>query len=663
MNLTSSNPDPPTFRRAILRSVLLACGVVIALFGLFEITESFWLDDFTAEELQPFHLFRGIFIALVSVILVGWLVVKASDSLLSAQKWTLGERPNQRKRLEKFINWFIIMRWVAVFLALVLVYLVIFVYKWLPMEVWWPVIITIGCLGVFNVIFMILDRHHNFDRFLLPVQAYVDLVLLTILLHFSGGIENPFTFILLIHVLIAGILLSQKQFYAVTATAIILLIVMAAGEITGIFEHYTLTVFPHFEDYGTTVHASQKPLYVSSVVGLMATIFLLSAFFIDTIMSRIRSDEQQLALFADQSLEQRQLIEKSLETTKTGLLVSSKKGIPLWANLIWEIWFDQTFINGTVSDSASDEAGFIAKTLKDGKTRTNEITVNDTGHGNESRTFRITTAALLDKDGNYDRAVSLAMDITEQKEAQQQMLRAGKLAAVGELAGKIAHEVNNPITIISAKSRLLLFRRADEMSEKMKQEMIKIIDAADRVSDIAKGLLSYCRPSVAFRNKLDLCIPIQNALSMIEQTAQKNGISIENHLPDSLLPVMANADEMQQVFLNLFLNALDAMPEGGRLIIKADQPTNEGKEATGFLILWIQDTGDGIPQNIQNKIFEPFFTTKEKEHGTGLGLSICSGIIRSHEGSINVGSKPGQGTTFTIKIPTAPFQEGVKKNG
>ena len=139
---------------------------------------------------------------------------------------------------------------------------------------------------------------------------------------------------------------------------------------------------------------------------------------------------------------------------------------------------------------------------------------------------------------------------------------------------------------------------------------------------------------------------------MIEQQAQTAGVRIEEDLSGTLPTVVANAGELEQVFLNLFLNALDAMPNGGVLRVSAQtgHVLCDGKQAVA---LSVQDTGSGVPAAIQERIFEPFFTTKQEGHGTGLGLSICLGLVRSHDGEIDVKSEPGGGARFTVKLPTA----------
>lgn len=643
------------FKKRILRSLLIVSAFIIVFYLLFEVVEFWWLSDLDMEMLHLIYIIRGLFISLLAVTLVAWLLIRSSQPLLSSEEWVKGKWQTVETRIIRFNHWFIAMRWVAIFVASILIFVVVRINEWLPMKVWWPLMTMIALLVFLNISYQLLLKKGGYDQRLLPFQAYADLIVLIIMLHFSGGIENPLTLMMLIHVFIAGIILSRKHLYAVTASAIFLLVIMAGGEAIGKLDHYTLNVFPHFEEHGTHIHAAHMPLYVLSHVGLMVTIFLLTAYFVGTIMNRIRHDEIQLETFANQSLEQRQLIEKALETAGTGLCVLDQNGSHHLTNQTWAKWFGP-YSSEKLNENAEYKS--IMETLADGQPRTNEFILESdaSDHVNRSRIYQVTTAPLLDKDGNFDHAVALASDITDKKEAQEQMIRAGKLAAVGELAGKIAHEVNNPIGIISAKCRLMLSDKSFKLPEKVEEELKKITEASDRVSDIAKGLLSYCRPSTAERKALDLRIPIENALYMILENAEHSGILIENRLPDNLPLVEVNTQEMRQVFLNVFLNALDAMPDGGKLSIDAVLPNNDQP----YLNINITDTGTGIPDPIKKEIFEPFFTTKEEGKGTGLGLSICMGLIRSHNGYMEIHSEAGTGTTVALYLPVIKTQKEEK---
>jgi len=240
----------------------------------------------------------------------------------------------------------------------------------------------------------------------------------------------------------------------------------------------------------------------------------------------------------------------------------------------------------------------------------------------------------------------------EQKSAQASMLRAGKLAAVGELAGQVAHEVNNPIAIINAKSRLLLSDRRDKMSDDVAEEIEKLIVLSSRVAEIAQGLLSYARPSTSEMTPQIVTPWVSRALNMVRQRAENSGIQIDEHLPDDLPETSVNAKEIEQIFLNLFLNALDAMPDGGNLNVYARTGDSDDRE---YVDVITEDSGSGIPLDVQDRIFEPFFTAKPEGQGTGLGLSVCHGLVSRYGGSIQVKSEEGKGTSMTVRLPVHQF--------
>jgi len=256
----------------------------------------------------------------------------------------------------------------------------------------------------------------------------------------------------------------------------------------------------------------------------------------------------------------------------------------------------------------------------------------------------------VDKDDRISHVVELAHEVTELRRTRQRAVRAEKLAALGELAGKVAHEVNNPNAIISGKTRLLLSEHADELSPRTAEELAKIVELSDRVARIVQGLLSYTRPSHGMPAAVDIRDPIAKALAMVETRAARAGVRLEQYLPEALPEAHVNAQEMEQVFLNLFLNALDAMPDGGLLSVTAS-PEKADDEVTGRLVVVVEDDGTGIPPQHVERVFEPFFTTKPEGSGTGLGLPVCMGLVRSNRGTIQLESDQGGGTRVTLRLP------------
>jgi signal transduction histidine kinase len=454
----------------------------------------------------------------------------------------------------------------------------------------------------------------------------------------------------------------------VAASAGALFMLMAWGEWSGLLHHHFVPALPHGET-GWKADAAHNTFYVAGVTSLQSALFFFVAYTVSTLVERARFQERRLEALAEEARAERRLLEQALETTGTALRVTNPNLQPRWINAQWREWFGSGDPDASPRGQGTDRftnplvAAHERASAADTGMESLQVTelalafLPDDGPGHargrrHDRVFRITTAPLINRDGTVGDVVDLAQEITQQKQAEAHMMRAAKLAAVGELAGNVAHEVNNPIAIISAKARLLLADHRNGMSAKTAEEIGKIVDLADRVARIAQGLLSYCRPSPARRVPLDIRVPIRKALSMIEQRARSSGVHVEDRLGHSMPPVRANASEIEEVFLNLFLNALDAMPAGGGLSISTASPDN-GPSPVPCVEVAVEDTGIGIADEIRGEIFEPFLSTKEEGRGTGLGLSICLGIIRSHGGTIDVDSAPGQGTRFAVRLPIA----------
>lgn len=633
-------------------------AVSFLLFLLHDLLVNKWLSGADRQALQLESLIGHIFFSVVVAAVAGWLIVKnarAFPAVSSAKaEWSANSRLSDAEWPIVFAEWFVAMRWIAVLLSGLLVFLSIWVLDWLPADVWWPLMITVATLAGTNFLYTALLRREWQVPRLLQVQAYADLVILVILLHFSGGIENPLSLMMLFHVIIGGLVLSRRQAYAIALCAIGLFALLAWAEWAGVVGHYNLQLFPH-EQIG---HHS---VYVLSLVAIQGVVFLLVAYFVTTLVERMRDARRQIEKMNEQALSERQLLERSLETTGSALRVLNHDLSPAWANRRWTEWFGCTPDQAREGLSRLNQGNSPARqTLVDQQIRETEVVCAHDEHaaspevgGTITRVFRVITAPLLDDKGAVTQIVELSRETTHEKQMQDQMIWAGKLAAVGELAGQVAHEVNNPIAIISAKARLLLSDHPGEMSPKVSQELRKITETADRIARIAQGLLSYCRPASGTRALLDARGPVRKALAMIEPRAQKAGVRIEEQLAGALPMVLASAGELEQVFLNLLLNALDALPDGGVVSVAA-QAGQVLRDGTPAIALSVQDTGAGIPEALRAKIFEPFFSTKQVGHGTGLGLSICVGLVRSHGGEIAVESERGHGARFIVKLPVAP---------
>ena len=260
---------------------------------------------------------------------------------------------------------------------------------------------------------------------------------------------------------------------------------------------------------------------------------------------------------------------------------------------------------------------------------------------------------VRDKEGNVFGILGIFWDITEEKRRQEelektreQLIQAGKMASTGQLAAGVAHELNNPLTSILGFAQLLL-KQMDKKDPGFKS-VKTIVEETKRCKSIIQNLLSFSRQSQKKDLKLlDINLPLRPTLGLVREQMKFRDIELIENLAPNLPLIKANPNHLQQVFMNLIINAQDAMPQGGRLYIKTRMVKGSEKVEVIF-----RDTGSGIPEKHLGKLFNPFFTTKRPGRGVGLGLSVSYGIIKEHEGRIEVESKVGEGSTFTITLPT-----------
>jgi two-component system NtrC family sensor kinase len=231
----------------------------------------------------------------------------------------------------------------------------------------------------------------------------------------------------------------------------------------------------------------------------------------------------------------------------------------------------------------------------------------------------------------------------ELKKAQNQLVQSEKMASLGMMAAGIAHEINNPLTTILINSHLLL--EDSDYSSSGREELQLITDEATRCGKIVKGLLDFARQTKAEKRLADINLILKQTLAIIESQASFHNIKINKNLNDNLPKIWVDINQIKQVFMNIILNAAEAMPEGGALNISTSLMANNGLINISFV-----DTGCGISKENLSKLFDPFFSTKESK-GTGLGLALSYGIVKKHNGSIEVDSEVGMGSTFIVKLP------------
>jgi two-component system NtrC family sensor kinase len=271
----------------------------------------------------------------------------------------------------------------------------------------------------------------------------------------------------------------------------------------------------------------------------------------------------------------------------------------------------------------------------------------------DARTFRISRIPMRLTEGGITHVIAIGEDVTEWREAQDRFAHAEKLAAIGQLAAGVMHEINNPLATIAACAESLALRLDDVRRDggtppKDGDEFLKIIDnEVHRCKRIIDSLLDFSRPKAVTKASTDINAVVEHTLFLVKHHARFKKMHVELLLNDQLPRVHANREQLVQVFMALMINAVDAMDEQGTITIR----TRSGRGAYEAVVAEVVDHGVGISRGDASKIFEPFFTTKAPGRGTGLGLSICYGIIADHGGRIEVDSTPGAGSTFRILLP------------
>jgi signal transduction histidine kinase len=282
----------------------------------------------------------------------------------------------------------------------------------------------------------------------------------------------------------------------------------------------------------------------------------------------------------------------------------------------------------------------------------------------ETREVESHMVPLRDSRGNVQMLLSVIRDVSEQRELERMLRQSQKMDAVGRLAGGVAHDFNNILTGIMSLVEVGLISATGELADDLKE----LQQLCVRGADLTRQLLSFSRPAPAKNVVVNVNDVIREARNLIGRLIGEH-IEIETALDPALQPVNSDPGLIQQVIVNMAVNARDAMPDGGRLTIMTRQSNTQrqplrrivGADGRDFVSIIVHDTGLGMSAEVLEHVFEPFFTTKPESRGTGLGMSTAYGIVKHLGGDISATSRPGQGSTFEILLPTLTAQETTER--
>ena len=336
----------------------------------------------------------------------------------------------------------------------------------------------------------------------------------------------------------------------------------------------------------------------------------------------------------DKFLREKEKLNVIVETIEAGLCVVDTNGNIVWKNRTLKNWLGGDLTGKTKLENIySGEE--IQRSIIERKV-TQEVISQELG--SRKGYFQITSTPLVEADGNV-RALVLIQDITEMKRMEEQMMHSEKLSALARISAGVAHEIGNPLTSISSYIQIL---REMDFDEFTKESLDTIAKHINRITDIVRQMSGFSKTALADMKSHNLHELVALTLDLVKYDKRMKNIKVNVSVPDSLPMVSGDETQLIQVFMNIILNAADAMQDRGSLDISAAQ-TN------GMVDIYFSDSGPGIPEENLKRIFDPFFTTKEK--GTGLGLAVSYSIIKSFEGDIAAENRPEGGTIFKVRLP------------
>ena len=569
-----------------------------------------------------------------------------------------------KTELIKRIRWLVNLRWIAITGVL----LTISIASWglHIIDNPTPLYIITALMTLYNFESQIYPKHLT-EKPLVSIQWHagrhiiLDLFSLTALLHFSGGVENPFIFYFIFHLVIASILLSKKVSYILATLNTILLSALILLEYYHILPHFHLQNF-------LPETLWRNPIYISSVLFVFTSTLFFSVYLATSIMDTARAREAETHELKDNLEEkvveleeargavlfERNKLTSIIECMQEGVIfVDNKNHVSLFNKAGQQIQKEQFGLDTeSIQSPAADGVLLqIAEDLSKG-----HAVIEQQSLQIKEKFFENTYAAVRDRNDNYLGTVLVCRDVTDRKRMEQQMIQSEKMAAIGELAAGVAHEINNPL---DGLLNCILRIRRDPLNERQTKEYLGLMEEALRRIETTVGqLLNFSRQRDLALTSVSLNKVVSEVVGLIAYSAEEKGIQIEKHFQKDLYLIRGDKHLLEQVVLNLALNAIGAMPDGGVLTFTTGEIEFDALLGKAAAFIQVADTGIGIPKSVQDRIFDPFYTTKITEKGTGLGLSVSNRIVRQHEGVIEFDSEVEQGSVFTVKLP---IRRGVEK--
>ncbi len=479
----------------------------------------------------------------------------------------------------------------------------------------------ISVIFLLTIAYGILLKKKMYLNSLIHVQIIADIIWIGILISYSGGVDSAFTLLYILSIISASLLLSSKESLILTSLAVATYFIIIFLQYKG--------VMPFTEAY-----QSRSGSMVIYVVCLQAMIFYLMSISSGILSENLRHKVKQIRKL-------RNFTDNILQNMASGLISVDPNGII-------------SYFNQAASDmlgyQREEAVGTAWKALFPDNIIKMKNYIPSLQFGADIRKkngdlllIGFSVSPLKTDDGEIEGIIFIFRDLSAIKELERKLSQNDRLALMGKMSAKIAHEVRNPLASLRGSAEML--KEDDKIGSSSKKLLELIIRESDKINERVTGFLNLSKPAKPKLKRCNIHTIIKNVLVLLRSRGDVNPeINIEYNVSSNKLFSLVDEEQIERMFLNLCLNAIQAMPEGGTLTIGADIREK-------MIEIRFTDTGKGLSENEKKNLFDPFSTTSER--GTGLGLSIVREIIDTHNGQIEVISKKGEGSTFIVKLPVA----------
>jgi len=642
--------------RTMLTAFFLAITAIALTSGSFTILERIagpsWL---AGSGLRLFHIVRGVASSVVVAGTLGWYLLRRPVAVFPRHPppEDVAALPYREAVVVQHLLWFVHMRWIAAAFTFALILIAVPISHLLPRAALAPLLGWWAVLPIANLFFERWSRRSRAFERQITVQVVTDLIILSGLLYFSGGVANPLHIAYLIHVIIAGMLLPRSRAFKLTFAAGLLFTAVAASQYIGLLPPYCLQFMPLFDGPGPDLLQTDE--VVSRTTNALSesfsflSILLLSGYLITLVADRLRQEEREFDVTARKLMLERQRLENVIDTTGVGVRLVAPDLTTIWCSRRVVEWRDR-WTEGDRADLGLDGGpeNIVARTFESGRAvEAEQMLTGDVGC---VRYFRHIASPVRDHEGRTFQVVELIEDITQRKALEAEALHAGKLSSLGRMAAGIVHEIGNPLSSLSI--RLHLMERRQEPAF-VRESLGVLRSQIERMGRIVHSVSLFARSRAQEFKVHEINAIVEEAADIVALDRRAEIVTLRRCFSSSSPRVRGVRDQFMQVFINLLLNAVEAMRDGGEVVMETTQRDGEVKVA-------ISDTGVGMSREEQERLFEPFVTTKEM--GSGLGLSISYNFVHAHGGRIEVSSREGEGSTFTVILAAAEHGAGRVPN-